>query len=854
MPRARFPLYGQDPRHDLEPWGSKVHFGTAGAAVHMVDLKTREYRESLLQDLYDAARIVDALDHIHFFQRTLVPATWWARWSWTSTRSMPASPGTTKHVGTSFCRGDTLNAGLEILHLVAGGEAAWRARPFVSLSCCFVVPPLRFAEDACRGLEVAVAGGMPVLLLSAGQAGATSPAALAGSVVQAVAEVLAGLCYVNALKPGAPAIFGTWPFVSDLRTGAMSGGSAEQALLMAACAQMGQFYDLPTGVASGMSDSKLPDAQSGAEKGYNHALVGNAGANLIYEAAGMQASLLGFSHESLVIDNDIIGASLRTIRGIEVNDAALSFETMRQVCLEGPGHYLGSQQTLALMQRDYFYPAGRRPLEPEGVGGAGPDRHRPAGVGQGRGAPGRPLPRPSRRRRRPDPRPVPDPPARGRHAPGGPRGNRGMTRTARVVVIGGGAVGCSALYHLALRGWTDCLLLEMNELTSGSTWHAAGNCPTFSGSWTVMKMQAYGAKLYRRLSAELEGGIGYHGTGSLRLAHHRERMDEFRHVLAMARAQGLAFDLLSPTQARELYPFLETHDLEGALWDPMDGDVDPSQLTQAYARLAREAGCRIERFTRVTSLARGSSGEWLVGTDKGETIRAEIVVNAAGYRAGEIMALLGQHMPIVSMQHQYLVTEDIPALVERGQDRLPLLRDPDVSYYLRQERQGFILGPYEWQCRAEWQRRHPGRLRLPALARRSGPPGALYRGRLRPRADPGRGRRQARGQRPDPLRAGRQSLYRPGAWADQLLPVLLLQLRHRPVGRGRQVPERVGGRRRPGMGRLGVRPAPLHRLRHHLLHGRQGGRAVPERIRGRLPVRGAPGRAARRGRRRSIPC
>ena len=197
----------------------------------------------------------------------------------------------------------------------------------------------------------------PVLLLSAGQAGATSPAALAGAVVQAVAEVLAGLCYVNALKPGAPAIFGSWPFVSDLRTGAMSGGSAEQALLMAACAQMGQFYDLPTGVASGMSDSKLPDAQSGAEKGYNHALVGNAGANLIYEAAGMQGSLLGFSHESLVIDNDIIGASLRTIRGIEVTEASLSFETMRQVCIEGPGHYLGSQQTLELMQRDYFYPA-----------------------------------------------------------------------------------------------------------------------------------------------------------------------------------------------------------------------------------------------------------------------------------------------------------------------------------------------------------------------------------------------------------------------------------------------------------------------------------------------------------------
>ena len=213
-------------------------------------------------------------------------------------------------------------------------------------------------------------------------------------------------------------------------------------------------------------------------------------------------------------------------------------------------------------------------------------------------------------------------------------------------------------------------------------------------------------------------------------------------------------------QARELYPFLETHDLEGALWDPMDGDVDPSQLTQAYARLAREAGCRIERFTRVTSLARGSSGEWLVGTDKGETIRAEIVVNAAGYRAGEIMALVGQHLPIVSMQHQYLVTEDIAGPGRARAEKLPLLRDPDTSYYLRQERQGFILGPYEWQCRAEWQDGIPADFAYQLWPDDLGAARALHRGCLRPRADPGRGRRQARGQRPDPLRAGRQPLYR----------------------------------------------------------------------------------------------
>jgi trimethylamine--corrinoid protein Co-methyltransferase len=196
-----------------------------------------------------------------------------------------------------------------------------------------------------------------VLLLSAGQAGATAPAALAGALAQEVAEVLAGLVYVNAIKPGAPAIFGTWCFVSDLRTGAMSGGSPEQALLSSAAGQMGNFYDLTTGTASGMTDSKVADAQSAGEKALNHALVGHSGANMIYESAGMHASLLGFSLESLIIDNDIIGATQRTIKGIEVNEEKLSFETIKDVCLNGPGHYLGSAQTLELMQTDYLYPA-----------------------------------------------------------------------------------------------------------------------------------------------------------------------------------------------------------------------------------------------------------------------------------------------------------------------------------------------------------------------------------------------------------------------------------------------------------------------------------------------------------------
>lgn len=349
-------LHGQDPKHDMELAGSKVYFGTAGAAVHIVDSKTREYRESTLADLYDIARLVDSLDHIHFYQRSIV-----AR-DLTDPREMDLNTcyacvsGTTKHVGTSFVLPEHLIECMPMLHEIAGGEKKWRERPFVSMSSCFVVPPMRFAEDACATLEAGVRAGMPVLLLAAGQAGATSPASLAGAVVQEVAEVLAGLVYVNLLVPKHPAIFGTWPFVSDLRTGAMSGGSGEQAVLMAACGQMGRFYDLPTGIAAGMADAKLPDIQAGYEKAYTNVLAGHSGANLVYESAGMHASLLGCSLESYVIDNDMLGAINRTIRGIEVNDESLSVEAIRDVCVGGPNHFLGHDQTMQLMQRDYVYP------------------------------------------------------------------------------------------------------------------------------------------------------------------------------------------------------------------------------------------------------------------------------------------------------------------------------------------------------------------------------------------------------------------------------------------------------------------------------------------------------------------
>jgi trimethylamine--corrinoid protein Co-methyltransferase len=264
--------------------------------------------------------------------------------------------GTTKHVGVSFTEVDHMGPSIEMLHAIAGGEDKWRARPFVSNSNCFVVPPLRFATESCLVMERAVHAGMPVLLLSAGQAGATAPASIAGAVAQALAEVIAGLVYVNAMKPGHPCICGTWPFVSDLRTGAMSGGSGEQGLLTAACSQMLQYYDLPGGAAAGMADAKMPDAQSGYEKGSTLVMAGLSGLNMVYEAAGMHASLLGFCLESLIIDNDMLGQCMRCVRGIEVNETTLDMQAMKDVCIGGPGHYLGHDQTISLMQTEYIYP------------------------------------------------------------------------------------------------------------------------------------------------------------------------------------------------------------------------------------------------------------------------------------------------------------------------------------------------------------------------------------------------------------------------------------------------------------------------------------------------------------------
>ena len=278
---------------------------------------------------------------------------------------------------------------------------------------------------------------------------------------------------------------------------------------------------------------------------------------------------------------------------------------------------------------------------------------------------------------------------------------------ARVVIIGGGVIGTSVLYHLALAGWTDCVLLEKNELTSGSTWHAAGNVPTFSTSWSIMNMQRYSTELYRRLAQDVDYPINYHVTGSIRLAHNLARMQEFERARGMGKYQAMDMEMCSLADLKSHYPFLETHDLEGGLFDPSDGDIDPAQLTQALAKGARNLGQKIVRFCSVTGIDRRNN-EWKIETEQG-SITCDTVINAAGYRAQEVGEMFrpfgGRGVPMMTMSHQYLLTDEIPELQKWSEEtgaKLPLLRDVDSSYYLRQEKNGLNLGPYESNCRGHW--------------------------------------------------------------------------------------------------------------------------------------------------------
>ena len=273
-----------------------------------------------------------------------------------------------------------------------------------------------------------------------------------------------------------------------------------------------------------------------------------------------------------------------------------------------------------------------------------------------------------------------------------------MKTQARVVVIGGGVVGVSALYHLARKGWGEhALLIEKGELTSGSTWHAAGLLPLFNMSYSVGQVHKYSVALYRGLEEETGQHVGFRQVGNLRLAMNDDRMDEYYQYAATARTIGIDVRFLTPAEIAELWPLCNTEGLVGGIFHPDDGYIQPADLTQALAKGARSRGATIYRNTRVVAIEQATSGGWVVRTDKGD-VTCDHVISATGNYARQTGAMVGLDVPVIPVEHQYIVTEPHPELRKRKEAGLPemgVLRESDGSWYLREENNGFILGPYE---------------------------------------------------------------------------------------------------------------------------------------------------------------
>jgi len=272
-----------------------------------------------------------------------------------------------------------------------------------------------------------------------------------------------------------------------------------------------------------------------------------------------------------------------------------------------------------------------------------------------------------------------------------------MNTTARVVVIGGGVVGVSTLYHLAKMGWSDVVLIERKELTSGSTWHAAGLLPLFNLSYSVGKLHQYSVDLYPSLEAETDLNVGFSRVSNIRLANSPDRMDEYRYYAGVAQTIGVGVNFLTPEQVHDIWPLAQMDGVLGAIQHPADGYIQPADLTQALAKGARQRGATIMRNTTVTGITQKANGEWVVATDQGE-ITCEHVVSATGSFARQTGAMVGLDVPVIPVEHQYIVTEQHPAIMERRAKGLPemgVLRESDSSWYMREEAGGLLLGPYE---------------------------------------------------------------------------------------------------------------------------------------------------------------
>ncbi len=335
--------------------GGRVHIGTGGAATEILDGASKTFRGAQLADLYDLMRLVGQLPNIHYGLRPVVARDMDQPFLLDVNTGFACLKACPKPIGISFDSAAHLDPIVSMFDMALGREDGFRAQPFCFGVIVHAVSPLRYAPEGVEIMQRAMARRMPLQICTAAQAGATSPVTLAGALAQGLAETLAGLMVVDVIEPGYPCIFAFMPFISDLRTGAMTGGSGEAAIAAAAAAQLLLHLGLPSTASAGMTDSKTADAQAGYEKGYTVALTAQAGADMINLSVGMLASIMAASPEALVIDNDMCGAILRSVRGIELGDTAIDLDRIEAVAT-GAGHYLGEAQTLELMKTEYTYP------------------------------------------------------------------------------------------------------------------------------------------------------------------------------------------------------------------------------------------------------------------------------------------------------------------------------------------------------------------------------------------------------------------------------------------------------------------------------------------------------------------
>lgn len=350
-----FTLHGRDPDRSIEVGGDKVYFGTGGAAVQTLDLDSGLYRPSTLADLHDFTRLQDTLANVGWFTRCCVATDVPDNYDLDVNTAYALIRNTTKPVATSFTLAEYVEPIVQMLDIAAGGEGAFARRPFLKAHISPIISPMRYGEDAVDVVYECIRHNIPISCITAAQAGATAPATLSGFLAQSLAETLASLVMVHAIRPGFPMVFSNWPLVIDLRTGAFSGGGGETAWLNAASAQLSNWLGLPSGVAASMSDAKAIDAQYGVEKGLTSLAAALAGGNLIYESSGMTAALLGASFEGFVLDDEMHSHTYRVLRGAEVSEEAIGFDAICDA-VQGEGHFLGGGHTLAAMERDYFYP------------------------------------------------------------------------------------------------------------------------------------------------------------------------------------------------------------------------------------------------------------------------------------------------------------------------------------------------------------------------------------------------------------------------------------------------------------------------------------------------------------------